>query len=155
MERWVGVVGYEGLYEVSSLGRVRGIKRGKILRTHPDRNGYLRVRLSRGGIVTNRVVHRLVCEAFHGPAPEGRPWALHGERGESVNTPDNLRWGTPKDNARDRVRDGNDHKANRTTCLHGHLLDEANTYVRPNGTRACRACRRDRARRYYHERAIA
>lgn len=43
-------------------------------------------------------VARLVCEAFHGPAPEGRPYCLHGDEDARNNRPDNLSWGTQKQN---------------------------------------------------------
>lgn len=36
-----------------------------------------------------------------------------------------------------------------THCRHGHLFDEANTYIKPNGYRACRTCDRERRREYY------
>ena len=43
-------------------------------------------------------IHRLVCEAFHGPAPEGRPIVLHLDEDAMNNAPSNLRWGTQKEN---------------------------------------------------------
>lgn len=49
-------------------------------------------------------VHRVVCEAFHGD-PNDR-WALHANDDAADNTPGNLRWGSPKDNTRDSLRNG-------------------------------------------------
>lgn len=43
-------------------------------------------------------VHRLVCEAFHGPAPEGKPYVLHRDEDCANNKPRNLKWGTQKEN---------------------------------------------------------
>ena len=43
-------------------------------------------------------VARLVCEAFHGPAPEGKPYVLHIDENARNNKPDNLMWGTQKEN---------------------------------------------------------
>lgn len=43
-------------------------------------------------------VHRLVCEAFHGPAPDGMPVVLHLNEDALDNRPENLRWGTQKEN---------------------------------------------------------
>jgi len=43
-------------------------------------------------------VARLVCEAFHGPAPEGKPNVLHRDENSAHNSPDNLYWGTQKEN---------------------------------------------------------
>lgn len=46
----------------------------------------------------NLKVHRLVCEAFHGPAPEDKPVVIHIDEDATNNKPDNLRWGTQKEN---------------------------------------------------------
>jgi hypothetical protein len=46
----------------------------------------------------NMKIHRLVCEAFHGPAPEGRPYVIHLDENAHNNKPENLRWGTQKEN---------------------------------------------------------
>lgn len=156
---WRDIPGYETLYQVSSLGRIKSLSRidplgrvreGKILRSYPDRNGYLRVRLSKGGTVSNLTVHRLVCEVFHGSPPLGKELALHGAEGVSVNTPNNLSWGTSSENARHRRRDGTDWKALQTECLRGHEFSERNTYIKSTGQRACRACRAIRSRASYH-----
>lgn len=46
----------------------------------------------------NLKVHRLVCEAFHGPPPEGKVYVLHLDEDAHNNKPENLRWGTQKEN---------------------------------------------------------
>ena len=46
----------------------------------------------------NLKVAQLVCEAFHGPAPEGKPYVLHRDENPRNNRPDNLYWGTQKEN---------------------------------------------------------
>jgi hypothetical protein len=46
----------------------------------------------------NYKVHRLVCEAFHGPAPEGKNVVIHLDENALNNKPENLRWGTQKEN---------------------------------------------------------
>ena len=43
-------------------------------------------------------VHRLVCEAFHGPQPDGKPICMHLDENSANNRPDNLAWGTQKEN---------------------------------------------------------
>lgn len=43
-------------------------------------------------------VARLVCLAFHGPPPEGKPYCLHKDENARNNKPDNLKWGTQKEN---------------------------------------------------------
>lgn len=46
----------------------------------------------------NYKIARLVCEAFHGPPPDGRPLCLHGDENSRNNRPENLSWGTPREN---------------------------------------------------------
>jgi hypothetical protein len=46
----------------------------------------------------NYKIHRLVCEAFHGPAPHEKPIVIHLDEDATNNRPDNLRWGTQKEN---------------------------------------------------------
>jgi hypothetical protein len=46
----------------------------------------------------NMKIHRLVCEAFHGPAPFDRAVVLHLDENALNNRPENLRWGTQKEN---------------------------------------------------------
>ena len=46
----------------------------------------------------NMKVHRLVCEAFHGAAPDGMKYVLHLDEDAHNNRPENLRWGTQKEN---------------------------------------------------------
>lgn len=76
------------------------------MRTHRDkRSGYLQARVSKGGEGKALLLHRLVCEAFHGPAPEGKNQVAHGDGSRDNNRADNLRWTNAKGNAEDR----NDH----------------------------------------------
>jgi HNH endonuclease/NUMOD4 motif/Helix-turn-helix domain len=86
LEQWRPVVGFEGLYEVSDLGRVRrvgkaarhgkghggGARRGRVRRVHRGQDGYVRVQLWRDGRAFMRLVHCLVAQAFLGPVPPGQ-----------------------------------------------------------------------------------
>lgn len=118
-EEWRPVPGYEGLYEVSNLGRVRGLKRGRILRGRTLPNGYRQVSLWRCNQEVFRYIHRLVLEAFVGPCPEGRE-TLHGNNDRADNRLCNLRWGTRSENQRQVVADGR----------HGSYID-GRSYDRP------------------------
>lgn len=70
-----------------------------------DRDGYLRVSLYYNKRLHKYKVHRLICEAFHGPCPEGLECRhLNGDRTD--NLAENLVWGTPAENQADRVRNG-------------------------------------------------
>ena len=114
-ERWLPVVGWERLYEVSSLGRVRSLTRktrngtvrgGRILKAQPGPLGYLHVVLSDRPRLSNRAVHLLVLDAFHGPRPAGMV-GCHGPGGNQDNRASVLCWDTQAANTgRDRDRDG-------------------------------------------------
>lgn len=112
-EEWRDVVGWEGLYQVSSLGQVRSLPRpnrkgvGRILKYGIQVNGsYRAVTLSSGPRQSRRLVHLLVLEAFHGPRPDGMV-GCHGPGGSQDNRASVLRWDTPSANSgRDRLRDG-------------------------------------------------
>jgi hypothetical protein len=121
LEVWKPVVGWEGLYEVSSLGRVQSLPRrggnnrvygGRLLRPHPGHevNGksYLEVGLCRGAKCVNKRVHKLVAEAFLGPCLPGQE-VRHGPAGHHDNRVLNLCYGTHAENIADRARDGTFH----------------------------------------------
>lgn len=148
-ERWLPVVGWEGLYEVSDLGHVRslarrtpgGIRGGRTLRLAVARNGYLCVSLWKLGVGTTRTVHTLVTEAFIGPRPEGHQVRhLDGNRAHPELS--NLAYGTPAENSADMKVHGTNRNAAKTVCRHGHEYTPANTKVRADGGRVCRECRR-------------
>ena len=65
-ERWKPIFGYDGMYEVSSLGRVRSLKFGKVrvLRASKNNSGYLIVSLCKYGKRKDFLIHRLVAQAF-------------------------------------------------------------------------------------------
>lgn len=66
-EVWKDVVGYEGLYQVSNLGRVKSLySNHHILSQHNNGNGYLYVNISIGGKTCKKYVHRIAVEAFLG-----------------------------------------------------------------------------------------
>jgi hypothetical protein len=106
-ERWRWVVGYEGLYKVTSFGRVYGMKRHKFLTPVPGKYGHLWVGLWRDNKYKAKFVSRLVLEAFVGPCPDGMEACHFPDRTPSNNHLNNLRWGTGVENAADRETHGN------------------------------------------------
>lgn len=111
IEEWRPVIGYEGLYEVSSMGRVRSYKYGKnkLVKPVEHGHGYLAVFLYRDGVRTKRKLHRLVLESFVGSSPDG--WvARHLNGNPSDNRLCNLAWGTSSENAQDRNFHGTNNK---------------------------------------------
>lgn len=101
-EEWRPVVGFEGRYEVSDIGRVRSLlSGGTILRPRANhlRFGYLQINLRHGGSrrVVTRTVHRIVLEAFVGPKPVGKQ-CNHIDGDKSNNRLSNLEWVTCGEN---------------------------------------------------------
>lgn len=154
-ERWLPVVGYEGRYEVSDLGRVRSLdriiymkdgrqrpKRGQLMRPlTSSRQPYLGIHLWRDGVSATVRIHNLVLEAFVGPRPDGTE-ACHGPVGPRDNSLPNLRWDSKVANAKDKMRDGNNYQANKTHCKRNHEFTELNTRYTTTGGRQCRECKR-------------
>lgn len=125
-EEWKPVVGFEGVYEVSNLGRVRSLdrvyyqtSRGGCFHPHKRKGQLLRPGLTSVGypsVVLGRkrgtfLVHRLVAEAFIGPCPEGCE-VRHKDGTRNNNTADNIEYGTRKENMADARRHG--------TLIQGH-----------------------------------
>ena len=118
-EVWKDVPGYEGLYQVSDLGRVKSLnyrRTGKeqILKPAKDKNGYLQVHLCNDGEDKVLLVHRLVWIAFNGPIPEGYE-VNHINENKQDNRLENLNllshkantnWGTRNERAREKLTNG-------------------------------------------------
>jgi hypothetical protein len=80
--------------------------RGNPLKGSPNSKGYLRISVPAGPYKQKRLfVHHLVCEAFHGPRPEGMKVA-HTNGNQLDNRADNLRWATDSENQNDRKGHG-------------------------------------------------
>ena len=102
MEQWKPIAGYEGLYEVSNLGRVRSLNyhregRTKILKPGRVGGGYLMVVLCKDGKVRCMKVHRLVASAFL-PNPLGLETVNHIDEDKTNNDVSNLEWMSRTDN---------------------------------------------------------
>lgn len=93
-EIWKPIDGYEGIYEVSSFGNVRGLKGLR----HPSVwNQYKVVTLRKGGETKTVYVHRLVATAFS-PNPLNKPCVNHIDCNKANNRADNLEWCTRQEN---------------------------------------------------------
>ncbi len=108
-ERWKDVVGYEGLYQVSDVGRVKriafgpGTFVGKILQYCFNKDGYPLVNLHKNSIQKQWQVHRLVLQAFIGSCPIGME-CCHNDGDKHNIQLENLRWDTHSNNISDAVR---------------------------------------------------
>ena len=98
-EIWKDIKNYEGLYQVSNLGRVKSLKFGKekILKAFIGPFGYLIVSLSKNGKLHTYNVHRLVAEAFI-PNPLGLSDVNHISEDKTDCSTTNLEWMSHKDN---------------------------------------------------------
>ena len=105
-EVWRDVKGYEGLYQVSNMGRVKSLGRKdrfgrvikeRILEPAVTHNGYLRVGLHVDGKRKMLRVHRLVCEAFH-ENPDNKSEVNHVNENKTDNRACNLEWSTRREN---------------------------------------------------------
>ena len=85
------VVGYEGLYAVTSCGKVWSYKRKKFLEPKDNGKGYLYVTLCKDGQKKMYRVHRLVAEAYI-PNPENLPQINHKDENKTNNCLQNLEW---------------------------------------------------------------
>ncbi|WP_082365394.1 HNH endonuclease [Bosea vaviloviae] len=126
-EIWKPISSWPG-YFASSHGRVmRAIPRGsfkrpKILSGSRFNTGYLFLQSTFDGRKLSVGVHRLVCEAFHGPCPHEGWQCRHLDGSRDNNRPENLAWGSLVDNAADRREHGRDHLG---SDHHNAKLDEA------------------------------
>lgn len=103
IEEWRPIVGYEGLYEVSSWGRIKN-RHGKLRKQRIDRYGYQKVNLSKNGIYKTFLVHRLVAQVFI-PNPNNYHIINHKDYTPLNNRVDNLEWCDTKYNV--NYGDGN------------------------------------------------
>lgn len=112
IERWLPVVGWEGFYEVSDVGRIRRVagspkcRTARILAQQQTQGGYFTIELKRSDRPRKRhMVARLVAEAWIGPCPKDHQ-ANHKNGDKRDNQPGNLEWSTPGDNLRHAFRTG-------------------------------------------------
>lgn len=102
------------LYEVSNLGNVRRAVRApgthavRSLKPIKGPQGYPRVCVKVDGVFRAKVIHGLVCRAFHGPRPTARHQVAHNDGTKDNNRADNLRWALPEENQADRIIHGTD-----------------------------------------------
>lgn len=91
------IAGYEGLYGITSCGKVWSYRNKKFLKLDTNKHGYQRVVLSKNGKVEKFLVHRLVAEAYI-PNPNNYDTVDHIDSNPSHNYIGNLQWMSLKDN---------------------------------------------------------
>lgn len=129
IEEWKDIPGYEGLYQVSNLGKVKSLPRqgssGKILKFRKCGNyKHLGVVLYKNQKATAFLIHRLVLLTFVGPCPQGLE-ARHLNGNGSDNKLNNLLWDTHSVNMQDRKLHGTTYNGNqRGSANPGSKLNE-------------------------------
>lgn len=108
-EIWRDIKGYNGLYQISNIGRVKSlpkihnlhnnsyITKERILKNSINSNGYIRITLKAFGKGKRYYVHRLVLEAFM-PNPSNKPFVNHIDCNPKNNRVDNLEWCSAQEN---------------------------------------------------------
>ena len=96
MEEWRDIKGYEGLYQISSFGRVKSLNynrtgKSKIMKNGTVKGGYKNIQLSKNGKIKVYLIHRLVAEAFI-PNSNNLPEINHKDAIVYNNNVFNLEW---------------------------------------------------------------
>lgn len=107
MEIWKDIDGYEGLYQVSNLGRIKSFVKWdvynkyhyeeRILKPFKNNKGYLEISLVKDKTRSNKFIHRLVANAFI-PKIQGKNIVNHKDFNPLNNNVENLEWVTQKEN---------------------------------------------------------
>ena len=102
-ERWIDIREFEGIYQISNLGRIKSVERYKVIRgiktkvfekimkTQISRAGYKHIRLCKNSKKYDLMIHRLVAEAFC-KKPEGKNYVDHIDGVKTNNNYKNLEW---------------------------------------------------------------
>lgn len=109
-EKWVRISGYEHLYEISNIGRVKSLgnnrfKIDKMVKLAKDKNGYSYVCLWKKGLGKKIKIHRLVATAFI-PNPDNKPMVNHKNGIKTDNRVKNLEWCSCKENVAHAILSG-------------------------------------------------
>ena len=97
-ELWKDIPGYEGHYQGSTYGRVKGVKRGKILKPFIDKRGYLYIILSKYNERKICSVHRAVAKTFLPKWKAEYTQINHKNENKTDNRVENLEWCTSQYN---------------------------------------------------------
>ena len=117
VETWKDIQGYEGYYMASNFGRIKSLDRlvkngngerkarGRIMKFHKCKKGYLRANLRKDGSAKSHLVHRLVANAFI-KNKYNKKTVNHKDANKSNNRVENLEWMTHQENVDHAVKMG-------------------------------------------------
>lgn len=142
-EQWRDVPGFEGIYAVSTMGRIYSYpqiipERVWTPGAKAQKDTYPGVSLKKNGVRKTYQVHRLIAWAFIGPQTSGLV-VRHKNDIPSDCRLDNLEYGTHADNMQDMIRNGHHVNQRKTHCLSGHQYGVDDTRA-TEGRRQCRVC---------------
>lgn len=121
-EKWLPIKGYEGLYEVSNLGRIKSLRKNKMLSIKPVKDSYKTVRLiDKNGTRKSIRIHRIVATHFISN-PENKREVNHKNMNKNDNRVSNLEWVTPKENINHAIK-------NKPSMV--KAMNDYNKYIRP------------------------
>ena len=129
-EIWKPIKGFEKLYEISSIGRVRNT-RNKILKTYKINSGYECLKFTVNGNRTSHLVHRLVANAFiEKPDVTYKLEVNHIDENKYNNKVDNLEWVSSAENKQHSIKSGRYDKIKETKNSLGkkHLKNTHSKY---------------------------
>lgn len=109
------IAGYEGLYAITSCGKVWSHKRQKFLKPCDNGFGYLIVNLYKDGKSKHFRVHRLVAEAYI-ENPENKPQINHIDKNKTHNYCGNLAWTTAQENIKHSIKDRKENSVKPVLC---------------------------------------
>jgi hypothetical protein len=104
-EIFLPIRGYEGIYEISNYGTLKRLDKGTFPKGSPNKQGYIRYKLSVNDVCKNYFGHVLVAKAFIANT-ENKPQVNHIDGNAKNNHVSNLEWCTAKENVRHAFRTG-------------------------------------------------
>jgi len=136
-EIWKDIPGFEGLYQVSDLGRVKSLDRiehnkngrilpikDRIMATHSNGKGHIKLTLSKGSCRNKKYIHRLMAEVFV-PNPNGYKLINHIDGNPSNNILSNIEWVSMRENVTHGLKKKNSRK--KSSSYPGVHLNTVNT----------------------------
>ena len=126
-EVWKDIPDYEGLYQVSNLGRIKSLNfnktgKEKIMKPRTG-NRYYMTALWKNGIRKDYLLHRIVAETFI-PNPENKPFINHKDENCFNNSINNLMWCTHKENMNWGTRNERISKANKGKVIPKNIREK-------------------------------
>ena len=88
-EIWKDIEGYNGRYQISSIGRAKNAHKGHVLQQSYNTRKYLKVSLCANGKTSSKLIHRLVADAFI-PNPDNLKYIIHINKVKTDNRVENL-----------------------------------------------------------------